>query len=163
MNPVDEGPAEFFVHGAGRADDEHRRPIDVGIVNPHWCMEQTDDVMNDRYHRLAARFGVAMGNLHGDLFMIAEDHRWLVFAVVYERIVQAAKTRAGIERDEGNFVLLDKIDDHVRLPALAGFFDCFAHSVSSVIRIVRAGRPGRTVTILRAISSSARSSPAAGS
>ncbi len=75
--------------------------------------------MDDRHHRLAARLGVAVGDLHGDLFVIAEQHRRLVLAVIDQRIVQAAVTRAGIERDVGKIVLLDQIDDDVGLPALS--------------------------------------------
>ncbi len=85
-------------------------------------MQQPDNVMHDRHHRLAARLGIAVGDLHRDLFMIAEQHRRLVLAIIHQRVVQTAIARAGVERDIGKLVLLDQIDDDVGLPALGGFF-----------------------------------------
>ena len=83
--------------------------------------------MHDGDHRLAFGAGVAMGDLHGDLFVLAEQHRRIVLAVVDQRVVQAAIARAGIERDVFEIVAFDHVDDDVGLPALVGFFDglCF--------------------------------------
>src|SRR5262249_50409619 len=67
--------------------------------------------------RFAARLCVAVGDLHGDLFVIAQHHRRLVAAVVHERVVQAAETRARIERDVGKAIALDAVDDDVGLPS----------------------------------------------
>ena len=62
-----------------------------------------------------------MSDLHGDFFVIAEQHRGLVLAVIDQGVMQATITRAGIERDVGKFILLDQIDDDVGLPALGRF------------------------------------------
>jgi hypothetical protein len=79
--------------------------------------------MHDGDHRLACRTSVAVGDLHGDFFVLTKQHGRLVFAVIDQRIVQTAITRAGIECDLGKFVLLDQIDNDVGLPALRGFLD----------------------------------------
>jgi hypothetical protein len=34
MDPIDEGPPLGFSQGAGRADNEHRRAIEIGVVDP---------------------------------------------------------------------------------------------------------------------------------
>jgi len=45
---------------------------------------------------LPLALGVAVGDLHRDLFVVANHHRRLVVAVVDQRVVQAAEARAGI-------------------------------------------------------------------
>jgi hypothetical protein len=76
-----------------------------------------------------------MGDLHRDLFVVAEQRWRLVLAVIDQRIVQPAKARSRIQRDIGEPVLLDQIDDDIRLPPLIGLLDMgivllrgFAHS-----------------------------------
>jgi hypothetical protein len=75
-------------------------------------------------------------DLDRDLLVLAEHHGRLVAAVIDQRIVQAAKARARIERDVGKAVTLDEIDDDVGLPAAvvrvgasraARRFGCFLH------------------------------------
>src|SRR6516164_3273927 len=65
MNPIDEGAALGFGQGAGRTDDEHRRAIEIGVVDAHRRVQQPDDVMDDGDHRLAARPRIAVRDLHG--------------------------------------------------------------------------------------------------
>ena len=80
-------------------------------------VQQADEIVQDHRHRLAGRLGVAVRDLHRDLLVLAEHHRRLVVAVVDQRVVQAAEARAGIERDIGEIVALDQVDDDVGLPA----------------------------------------------
>ena len=53
------------------------------------------------------------------------SRRRLVFAVIDQRIVQAAETSSRIERDVGKAVTFDQIDNDVGLPATIGFADSF--------------------------------------
>ena len=99
VRPVDVRAALAFVHRAGRADDEDRHAVDIGVVDRHAGVQQADQVVQDHRHRLAGRLGVAVRDLHRDLLVLAQHHRRIVAAVVDERVVQAAKARAGIERD----------------------------------------------------------------
>ncbi len=80
--------------------------------------------MHDGDHRLALDAGVAMGDLHGDLFMLTQNHRRIVLAVIDQRVVQAAIARSGIKRDVLDVVALDHVDDDVGLPTLLGFLNC---------------------------------------
>ena len=129
VNPVDERTAVFLVHRPGGADEKYRAAVDVGVVDAHGRVQEADDVVHDGDHRFAARLGVAVSDLHGDLFVITQQHRRLVLAVVDQRVVQSAIARARIERDVWEAVLLDQIDDDVGLPTLGGFFDfAFAHA-----------------------------------
>jgi hypothetical protein len=81
--------------------------------------------MDDGDHRLAARPRIAVRDLHGNFFVVAEQYRRIVFAVIDQRIVQAAVTRSRIERDVGKAVTFDQIDDDVGLPTAIGFADSF--------------------------------------
>ena len=117
MGPVDMRPPPSFVHRTGGPDDEDRHAVDIRIVDRHGGVQQPDQVVQDHGHRLAGGLGIAVGDLHRDLFVLAQHHRRLVAAVVDERIVQAAKARARIERDGRKAVALDQIDDDVGLPA----------------------------------------------
>ncbi len=117
VGPVDVRPALGLVHRAGGAHDEDRHAVEIGVVDRHAGVQQADEIVQDHRHRLAARLGVAVRDLHRDLFVVAQHHRRLVVAVVDQRIVQAAEARAGIERDVGKIVALDAVDDDVGLPA----------------------------------------------
>jgi len=125
MDPIDEGAPLGFGQGAGRADDEHRRAIEISVIDAHRRVEQSDHVMDYRDHRLAARPRIAVRYLHGNFFVVAEQYRRIVFAVIDQRIVQAAVTRSRIERDVGKAVTFDQIDDDVGLPTALGFADSF--------------------------------------
>jgi hypothetical protein len=60
---------------------------------------QADDVVHDCRHNFACRFGIAMRDSDGDLFVTAENDLWIGLTatlVVDERIVNAAKARTGI-------------------------------------------------------------------
>ena len=107
VGPVDVRAALGFVHRAGGADDEDRHAVEIGVVDRHAGVQQADEIVQDHRHRLAGRLGVAVRDLHRDLFVVAQHHRRLVVAVVDQRVVQAAEARAGIERDVGEFVALD--------------------------------------------------------
>ncbi len=117
VGPVDVRAAARFVHRAGGAHDEDRHPVEEGVVDRHAGMQQADQVVQDDDHRLAGRLGVAVRDLHRDFLVVAEHHRRFVVAVVDQRVVQAAEARAGIERDVGEVVPLDHVDDDVGLPA----------------------------------------------
>ena len=123
VDPIDERPAAAFVHRPGGADDEHRAAVDIGVIDAHGGVQHADHVVHDRHHRLAGRLGVAVGDLHRDLLVLAEQDRRLVAAVIDQRVVQAAIARARIERDIGKVVMLDQIDDDVGLPRLLGVAD----------------------------------------
>ena len=99
VNPVDKRPALGFGQRPGGAHDEHRRAVEISVIDAHRRVQQADQVMHDGDHRLALGAGVTMGDLHGDLFMLAGQHRRIVLAIVDQRVVQAAVARAGIERD----------------------------------------------------------------
>ena len=123
MDPIDEGAPLGFGQGAGRADDEHRRAIEISVIDAHRRVEQSDHVVDDGDHRLAARPRIAVRYLHGNFFVVAEQYRRIVFAVIDQRIVQAAVTRSRIERDIRKAVTFDQIDDDVGLPMAIGFAD----------------------------------------
>ena len=104
-------------------------------------MQQADQVVHDRDHRLAGGARVAMGNLHRDLLVVAQQHRRLVLAIVDEAVVQAAIAGAGVERDIGKIVQLDHVDDDVRLPPLVRFLNAFVAALAAA-RVVHASSPG---------------------
>ncbi len=116
------------------ADHDHRHAVAPGVVDRHRRVLEPDDVVHRRGHRLALGARVAVRHRDGDLLVLAEDHlRHMIAAVVDERIVQAAKRRAGIERDVLDLEGLHHVDDHVR-PVLGARllgghrrFGCFAH------------------------------------
>ena len=128
MGPVDVRAALGLVHRAGGADDEDRHPVEIGVVDRHARMQQPDQVVQDHRHRPAGRLGIAVRDLHRDLLVLAQHHRRLVAAVVDERIVQAAEAGAGIERDVGEAVALDQVDDDVGLPAAVILVDALCSS-----------------------------------
>jgi hypothetical protein len=64
VDPVDARPALGLVHRAGGADDEDRRPVGVRVVDRHVGVQQADQVVQDGDHRLAARLGIAVRDLH---------------------------------------------------------------------------------------------------
>jgi len=88
-------------------------------------MQQSDEIVHDGDHRLAGGARVTVGDLHGDLFVLAKQHRWIVLAVVHQRIMQPSIAGARIERDVFEPVAFDHVDDDVRLPSPIGFFDGF--------------------------------------
>src|ERR1051326_801541 len=120
VDPVDERPAPALVHRPGGADHEDRAAVDIRVINAHGGVQHADPVVHDPHHRLAGRLGVAVGDLHGDLLVLAQQDRRLVAAVIDQRVVQAAIRGAGIERDIGKAVVLDQIDDYVGLPRFGG-------------------------------------------
>ena len=62
-------------------------------------MLQTNHVMHDRDHRFVFRFSVAVCHRDGNLFVMAKNHfRLIVATVIDDRIMNAAKGRAGVER-----------------------------------------------------------------
>ena len=115
MAPVDVWPPLALVHRAGSAHDEDRRAVDIGIVDRHLSVQQSDKIVQNDTHRLARRAGIAVRDLHGGLFMLTDQKLRLVAAVVDDAVVQAAKARARIHRDVGEVVVLQQVDDDVRL------------------------------------------------
>src|SRR4051794_36056362 len=96
------GTATGRVHGTSTAHNDHRRPVQVGVIDRHAAMEQADDVVNDGGHRLAGRAGITVGDLNSQLFMTARDNGRIVLAVVDNRVVEATKARPRVERDVWN-------------------------------------------------------------
>ena len=82
VDPIDEWPTPAFVHRAGRADNEDRAAIEIGVVNSHRRMQHADDVVHNRHHRLAGRLGVAVRDLHRDLLVLTEQKRRIIAAVI---------------------------------------------------------------------------------
>ncbi len=93
------GRRRFVIHRPSAAEHHHRHAVDVGVEDRHAGMLQTDHVVHDGDHRFVFRLGVAMGDGDRDFFVMAEDHFGLVIAaIVDDGIVNAAESRAGIER-----------------------------------------------------------------
>src|SRR5206468_1530805 len=114
VDPVDRRPAAGSVHRPGAAHDDHRHAVELRIVDAHRRMEQADDVVHDRAHRLARVLRVAVRERHGDLLVGAEDDLGLALAVVHERVVEATVRRPRIQRDVLDAESLEQIDDDVR-------------------------------------------------
>ena len=123
VDPVDKRTALGLGHRTRSTDDEDGGAIEIGVVNAHWRVQQADQVMHDGDHRLALDAGVAVGDLHGDLFVLAEQHRRVVLAVIDQRIVQSAIARPRIQRDVLEAVAFDHVDDDVGLPPSIGFLN----------------------------------------
>ena len=123
VDPVDERAPLGLLHGAGGAHDEDGRPVEIGVVDAHGRVQQPHQVVDDGDHRLAAGAGVAVGDLHRDLLVVAQHHGRVVLAVVHQRVVKAPVAGAGIERDVLEPVALDHVDDDVRLPLAVGLLD----------------------------------------
>src|SRR5215510_5050031 len=113
VDPVNKWTAFRLGHGTGGADDKNRRAVEIGVVDAHGRVQQTDEVVHDGDHRLAFGTGIAVGDLDGDFFVLAEQHRRIVLAVVDQRVVQPAIARARVERDIFEVVTLDHVDDDV--------------------------------------------------
>ena len=82
VDPVDERTALRLSHRPGGADDKDRRAIEIGVIDTHGRVQQTDEIVHDGDHRFALDASVAVGDLHGDLFVLAEQHRRIVLAVI---------------------------------------------------------------------------------
>ena len=78
-------------------------------------VQQADNVMDSGGHGLAQGLGVAVGDLHCEFLMVAQDHRRVVFAVIHQAVMQAAIACPGIERDRREVIQFDHIDDDVGL------------------------------------------------
>ena len=70
LEPVGRNTAPALTLAALQAMAEGDDP--VLVVTP------ADQIVQDHHHRLAARLGVAVGDLHRDLFVVADHHRRLV-------------------------------------------------------------------------------------
>jgi len=102
VDPVDIGTALGRIDGPGRAQDEHRRAIDEGVVDRHHAVHQADVGMEDAGHRLARRLGVALRDRDRMILVHAQDHaRTLVAQMVDDGIVQTAVACAGVEAHIG--------------------------------------------------------------
>jgi hypothetical protein len=124
VNPIDERPPPAFVHRSGRTNNEDRAAVEISVVNSHRRMQHADDIVHNRHHRLAGRLGVAVRNLHRDLLVLTEQKWRIIAAVIDQRVVQPAVTGARIKRNIGKTVVLDQIDDNVRLPGFLGIARC---------------------------------------
>jgi hypothetical protein len=80
-------------------------------------MQQADEIVQDRHHRLACGLRIAMGDLHRSLLVLAQQHGRTVAAVVDDGVVETAIARAGIDRSVWQVVGVQQIDDDVRGPS----------------------------------------------
>jgi hypothetical protein len=72
-------------------------------------------------------------DLHRDLFMLTEQERWIVAAVIDQRVMQAAIARARIERDIRKTIMFDQVDDNVGLPGALGVTSRRLRSVHGLV------------------------------
>ena len=115
MDPVDARAPLGFVHRAGRAENQDRRAVDVGVVDGHTRVQQADDVVQDGGHWLLRRFGETVSHPDGDFLVLAQQHfRQHVAAVVDQRVVQPAVRSARVQRRVRNLKLLEQVDNNVR-------------------------------------------------
>ena len=87
-------------------------------------MQHADDIVHNRHHRLAGRLGVAVRDLHRDLLVLTEQKRRIIATVIDQRVVQPAVASARIKRNIRKTVVLDQIDNNVRLPGFLGIARC---------------------------------------
>src|SRR5439155_23785658 len=117
VNPVYPRSPFAGVHGAGAAHDQDRRAVTPGVVDRHGSMLQADDVVHNRGHRLAGSLGITVRDRDGDFFVTAEDNlriRLTAALVIYQRIVNTAKARTGIQSDIFDAQNFQQIDDEIR-------------------------------------------------
>ena len=117
VNPVGARTPLRGVHGTGRANDENRRTIDVGVIDRHAGVQQPDQVVNNGNQRLARRLGVAVRDLDGDVLVRTQEHLRVVLPVIDHRVMQAAIARTRVERHIRKIVLAHQVNDDVRTPA----------------------------------------------
>src|SRR5206468_12340212 len=115
--PVDRPPAPPPVHRPGAAHHDHRHAVQLCVVHAHRRMQEADDVVNDRAHRLTRGLRIAVRERDGDLLVRAQNDLGLAVAVVHERVVKPAVRRAGVERDVFDAEALEQIDDDVAAEA----------------------------------------------
>jgi hypothetical protein len=82
-------------------------------------VEEPDDVVEDRGHRLARGLGVPVGQTDGDLLVGTHEELGSVATVVHERIVEPSERRAGVEARVTDPVGLEEVHDDVR-PVASG-------------------------------------------
>jgi hypothetical protein len=84
-------------------DDQHWRAGIVGLVNGHRCVLQADGPMQHCAHRPSLGLAIAIGHVHGGLFMQCGDelrHHIGRRAVVDDGFLDALEARAGVAGDE---------------------------------------------------------------
>jgi hypothetical protein len=72
--PVGAGPPPSFVHRTGGAEDQDRGTVDEGVVDHHLVVQEADEVVQDTGHRPPRRLGIAVRDLDGRVFMLADEH-----------------------------------------------------------------------------------------
>ena len=106
------------IHRARGPHDEDRHAIAKGIVNAHHAMHEADIGVNDRRHRFAGGFGIAMCNANGMIFMQAQDHARIDIAqMVDDGIMQAAIAGTGIEAHIGKAKAAQHLRGHIACPS----------------------------------------------
>ena len=113
VDPVDRRSAPPPIHRPGAAHHDHRHAVELCVVDAHRRMQEADDIVDDRAHRLTRGLRVAVRERDGDLLVRTEDDLGLALAVVHERVVKPAVRRAGVERDVFDAEALEQIDDDV--------------------------------------------------
>ena len=114
MHPVAARTALGIAHRPGAAQQNDRNAVAPGVVDGHDCVLQADHVVQNGDHRLAGGARVTVSDGHRDFLVHAfQVFRVLVAQIIHQRIVNAAKRRARIERREGNVGLLNQIDNEI--------------------------------------------------
>ena len=118
MNPVDSRSPLTFIHRPRRADDEDRGAVDVRVIHRKISVQKTNQIVQNRHHRFSARLRVAMRDLHCCFLVLTQHHGRLVAAVIDNRIVQTAITRARIQGRIRQLIAVQQIDNDVGCVAL---------------------------------------------
>ena len=115
VDPVDPRPAAGGVHRPAGAQHQDRRAIAERVEDRHAGVLEPDDVVHHLRHRPALGLRVAVGQADGDLLVGGEHElRRPVAAVVHERVVQAAKGRAGVQRHVLDADRPQEVHDEIR-------------------------------------------------
>ena len=88
------------IHGAGRAEDNHRCAVAPGVEDRHARVHQTDVGMHRGRHGLLCDLAVPVGDRDCVFFMQADNHlRIAVAEIINDAVVESAIARAGHQGD----------------------------------------------------------------
>ena len=118
VGPVNTWTPFSFMHGSRSADNKYRYTVNICIIYGKIGMQQADQVVENRYHRLTACLGIAMGDLNSCLFVLAQHHFRIILAVIDDRVVQAPIARTRIQCCMGQIVHVQHINNNIRAPSL---------------------------------------------
>ncbi len=117
VDPVDPGPPPGRVDRAGGADDQHRHPVAVRVVDGHARVHQADVAVDRDRQRLPGHLRVAVRDRDRVLLVQADEQlRITVAVVVDEAVVEASVAGAGNERDVGQAETAQQLCQRVAAP-----------------------------------------------